>query len=66
MNKPFKQIFVQLQNGIMVPINELPKESYEYFLELTHQVRLAYIAITDSRQETTPQQSQQQQPPLKA
>ena len=42
---PFKGIYVQLQNGMMVPINELPKEHYEYFLSLTTQIRCAYTAL---------------------
>lgn len=32
--KPFQRIMVELQNGMMVSITDLPKEHYEYFLEL--------------------------------
>ena len=44
---PFDDIFVKLSaNGIMIPIRELPKEHYEYFLEFTNKIRCAYIAMT--------------------
>jgi hypothetical protein len=46
--KPFKRIMVELQNGMMVSISDLPKEQYEYFLELMNHVRLAYIAVTNN------------------
>lgn len=42
----FSKIMVEIKNDIIVDITDLPKEQYEEFLELMHQVRIAYIAAT--------------------
>jgi len=44
--KTFSRIMVEIKGGIIVNITDLPKEQYEEFLEIMHQVRLAYIAVT--------------------
>jgi len=36
---------VELNNNVIVDIDDLPKDIYEYFLELINQLRLAYIVI---------------------
>jgi hypothetical protein len=41
----FENVYVEY-NGKLVNVNTLPKEEYEYFLELMHRVRLAYITLT--------------------
>lgn len=43
--KSFTKIMVET-NGEMVNITQLPKEQYEEFLELMHQLRIGYIALT--------------------
>lgn len=43
----FGNVFVEYNNKL-VNINTLPKEEYEYFLELIHRARLAYITLTRS------------------
>jgi len=47
-DKVFTKIMVEI-HGVMVNINELPKEQYEDFLELMNQLRLVYIAIQTTR-----------------
>lgn len=37
---------VEIKGVAIVNITDLPKEQYEQFLELMHQVRIAYIAAT--------------------
>lgn len=44
--KLFSKIMVEIKDGVIVNITELPKDQYEQFLELMHQVRIAYIAVT--------------------
>ena len=43
--KTFSKIMVEIKGGIIVNITDLPKDKYEEFLEIMHQVRLTYIAI---------------------
>lgn len=49
MNKenPFSRVLVETKDGSIIDITDLPKEEYEAFLELTHQVRIRYIALPD-------------------
>ena len=44
--KFFSKIMVEIKGGAIVNITDLPKEQYEQFLEIMHQVRIAYIAAT--------------------
>jgi hypothetical protein len=44
--KLFSKIMVEIKGGAIVNITDLPKEQYEQFLEIMHQVRIAYIAAT--------------------
>lgn len=44
-NKKFTKIMVEVSNGEMVEIQELPQEQYEGFLELMHRLRTAYMAV---------------------
>jgi len=39
------KIMIETKNGEFVNITDLPKEQYEQFLELMHQIRIAYISI---------------------
>lgn len=39
----FKRIMVELENGMIVNITDLPKEQYEYFLKLTEQSETTWI-----------------------
>lgn len=45
--KPFKRIMVELQNGVIVDISDLPKAQYEYFLELIDHIKFAYTALKE-------------------
>ena len=45
--KLFSKIMVEIKGGAIVNITDLPKEQYEQFLEIMHQVRIAYIAATN-------------------
>ena len=38
-------VFVEVE-GKLIPIKELPKSDYEYFLDKIHALRLAYISIS--------------------
>lgn len=48
MKKPFTKILVET-NGVIINIQDLPKDAYEYFLELTHKLRLAYLVIKNNK-----------------
>ena len=48
--KTFTKIMVETKEGVIVNITALPKEQYEYFLELMHNLRLAYIAIVNKEE----------------
>ena len=41
-----KGVFIQMEDGSMVNIIDLPKEKYEDFLETIFQLRIAYVATT--------------------
>lgn len=52
-DKEVKGIFVKLKGGEYINVSDLPRESYEAFLETMHQLRLAYITIIN-RERPTP------------
>ena len=43
--KIFTKIMVEIKDGPIVNITDLPKEHYEYFLELMHNLRIAYNVL---------------------
>lgn len=45
-NIEFEKVMVQPKGKELVPLNELPREEYECFLEKMHIIRSVYIAIT--------------------
>jgi hypothetical protein len=51
--KVFTKIMVEIKGGVMVNITDLPKDQYERFLEMMHDLRIIYIALqSDSRNQT--------------
>ncbi len=50
MKKPFTKILVEI-NGVIINIKDLPKDGYEYFLELTHNLRISYSVIKTKKDE---------------
>lgn len=44
--KLFTKIMVEVKGGEIINITDLSKEQYKYFLEITHQIRIAYISAT--------------------
>jgi uncharacterized alpha/beta hydrolase family protein len=42
MNKFFKRIMVELEDGNIVDISDLPREKYEYFLNMIARINDAY------------------------
>ena len=54
MKKPFTKILVEV-NGVIINITDLPKDTYEYFLELTHALRLSYSIIKEKEKPKTNQ-----------
>lgn len=48
MKKPFTKILVET-NGVIINITDLPKDAYEYFLELTNQLRISYSIIKNKK-----------------
>jgi len=51
--KIFTKIMVEIKGGPIVNIIDLPQEQYEYFLELTHYLRIAYnvLKTTNNKEE---------------
>lgn len=50
---PFGRIMVELKNGVLVDIRELPKEHYEYFLDMVIEIKHAYQIALLSKTERT-------------
>lgn len=42
---PFSKIMVEINGSVIVNIRDLPQEQYEAFLDLMHNLRMAYISI---------------------